>query len=65
EEGDDQRGHGRGARAATVTALVVAFFKARLIILDFMEVRHAPLPLRIFCEAWVVLVGGALVAITG
>ncbi len=52
-----------GARTATMAAILIAFFKARLIILDFMEVRHAPLPLRLICEAWVVVVAGALIAI--
>ncbi len=59
-----------GSRAAGVTAaphpaglalLAVAFFKARLVILYFMEVSDAPRPLRIIMEAWVVV---ALVAVS-
>ena len=37
---------------ATVAILLVSFFKARLVILHFMEVRTAPLPLRLICEIW-------------
>lgn len=36
--------------------MIVAFMKVRLILLDFMELRHAPLPLRLFAEAWVTVV---------
>lgn len=53
------------ARAAGVVAIIVAFVKARFVALDFMEVRSAPLALRLFVEAWIVLVGGALVVLTG
>ncbi len=34
--------------------LVLAFFKVRMIGLEFMELRTAPLPLRIVFEVWVV-----------
>ena len=37
---------------ATVGILLVSFFKARLVILHFMEIRTAPLPLRLICEIW-------------
>ena len=53
------------ARAAGVVAILVAFVKARFVALDFMEVRSAPLALRLFVEAWIVLVGGAIVVLTG
>lgn len=39
----------------TVAVVVLAFFKVRLVILYFMEIDHAPLPLRIIFEAWCVI----------
>jgi Prokaryotic Cytochrome C oxidase subunit IV len=43
-------------RFAIAGILVLAFIKVRIVILDFMEVRHAPIGLRLALEAWVVLV---------
>lgn len=45
----------------TVLLMLVAFFKIRLVINYFMEVRHAPVALRILCEIWVVGVCGLLI----
>jgi len=42
------------ATTASVLLVLVAFFKVRLVISHFMEVRHAPKPLRLLCDAWVV-----------
>jgi hypothetical protein len=42
-------------RADTLGLLVLAFYKARLIILHFMELRSAPLALRLAGDAWVML----------
>jgi hypothetical protein len=54
-------GHGSsGAQAASLAVLVVAFLKVRLVGLYFMELRAAPVPLRMAFEAWVVVVGGVL-----
>lgn len=40
-------------RYAQVTAIVfIACFKVRLVMREFMEVRGAPLPLRIALDAW-------------
>lgn len=58
-------GHGfglHGARQAGIAIIVVAFIKVRFVLLDFMEVRHAPLPMRAAAEVWVVGVCGVLVA---
>ncbi|WP_205698777.1 cytochrome C oxidase subunit IV family protein [Conexibacter sp. SYSU D00693] len=52
-----------GHTAGAAVALAVAFLKIRWIGLDFMELRHAPLALRVAFEAWVVLVGIAVVAL--
>lgn len=52
-----------GARIASFAVLVIAFVKARLIGLEFMELRHAPLPLRIAFEAWTIIMCVTLVAL--
>jgi len=48
-------------RVAGTAIVVVAFFKIRLIMLEFMEIRHAPLFMRIGCEAWVLAICGGIV----
>jgi len=42
--------------------LLVAFFKARLVLMEFMEVRSAAPGLRWVCEAWVVVACTAVIA---
>ncbi|MEC9357984.1 MAG: cytochrome C oxidase subunit IV family protein [Pseudomonadota bacterium] len=39
---------------ATVGILLVSFLKVRLVILYFMDVRDAPMPLRLVCEGWTI-----------
>jgi hypothetical protein len=51
-----------GMRAQAAIVVVLAFIKARIVILDFMEVRGAPLPLRLVLEAWCVIVPTAIIA---
>ena len=61
-----EMGHGIGltdARQAGAAIIVVAFLKVRFVILDFMEVRHAPLLMRLIAEIWVVVVCAALVTL--
>jgi cytochrome c oxidase subunit IV len=41
--------------AATVSVMAVAFIKVRFVGLYFMELRHAPLALRLAFEAWTLL----------
>jgi len=41
--------------------LIVAFYKARLVGLYFMELRDAPLPLRLFLEGYCLIVCTTLV----
>jgi hypothetical protein len=48
---------------ASVAVLVVAFVKVRLVGIHFMELGRAPLALRAAFEAYVILVGGALVVL--
>ena len=50
-------------RLATIAILLIAAIKVRLVLLHFMELRHAPLPLRVVFEAWVLAVTGALIAL--
>ena len=47
--GDQSDGH-----FATTALILVAFFKIRLVILHFMQIRDAVWPLRLIMEAWVI-----------
>lgn len=48
---------------ALVAVIVAALVKVRFVILDFMEVRTAPLPLRLVLEGWLVVLGATLLMI--
>lgn len=39
----------------TIPLMSMAFFKARLVLVHFMEIGSAPLALRLVCDAWVVI----------
>lgn len=41
--------------------LFIAFLKVRYIMLEFMELRHAPLVMRLFAECWAALVCAAVI----
>lgn len=59
-------GHGLGAqdtRVAGSLILVVAMVKVRFVMLDFMEIRHAPPWMRIGAEVWTVGLAALLVAL--
>jgi Prokaryotic Cytochrome C oxidase subunit IV len=59
-------GHGMGfssVRLASSAVIVVAFVKVRFVILEFMEIRTAPLFMRIIAETWLVVICGALLAL--
>lgn len=43
------------APLATTAALLAAAFKVRLVLMHFMELRHAPLRWRALFEAWLLL----------
>ena|ERR1700758_3335796 len=47
----------------TLSVLLIAVIKVRIIIREFMEVRHAPNLLRRLTDAWLVLLFIALIAI--
>ena len=53
-------GAATSSSSATITMLLVAFFKVRLVIMYFMEIREAPLPLKLACEGWVAVTCGAV-----
>jgi len=50
-------------RWASSAVLLIAFLKGRLIGLEFMELRAAPLPLRLLFEGWTVLACTGLLAL--
>lgn len=56
----DQDGALRPNTIVTVSAIVIALIKVRIIFREFMEVRHAPVPLCRLTDAWVVLVAACL-----
>ncbi len=41
--------------------IFIAFIKVRIVIRYFMEVREAPLALKLVCDVWIVLVCGAII----
>ena len=51
---------GAAGTLAIVAMLVIAFVKGRLVILDFMELREAPLMWRLLLEGWLILVSGLI-----
>jgi cytochrome c oxidase subunit IV len=54
-----------GLARVTVGAAILAitYAKGRLVILDFMELRHAPLLWRGLMEGWMLIVSGLLLGI--
>jgi len=54
--------HGTGSLVAVVV-LAIAAAKIRLVGLDFMELRHAPIPLRVGFEAYCVALWALLSAL--
>ena len=56
----DQNGTFRASTVVTVSAIMIALVKVRIIFREFMEVRHAPVLLRRITDGWVILVGLSL-----
>jgi Prokaryotic Cytochrome C oxidase subunit IV len=50
-------------RFVTSAIMLVAFVKVRFVGLHFMELRQAPLPLRLLFEAWLVVVCAAILIV--
>ena len=51
---------GAAGTAAIVAMLTIAFVKGRLVILDFMELRGAPVMWRLLLEGWLILVSSLI-----
>lgn len=47
----------------TSLILLLALVKVRLVLMHFMEVRHAPSGLRLLCEAWLAGLGCLLIGL--
>ncbi len=62
DHGADRGGTVKVSTVVTVSAIVIALVKVRIIFREFMEVRHAPALLRRLTDAWVVLIGVSLLA---
>jgi hypothetical protein len=54
-----------GLAGLTIGALTlaIAYTKGRLVVLDFMELRRAPLLWRCLLEGWLLLISGLLVTL--
>ena len=50
-------------RISTVAIVAIAAYKVRLVLLHFMELRHAPTPLRVVFECWVLVVAAAMIGL--
>jgi hypothetical protein len=46
-----------------IFVIVAALIKVRFVVLDFMEVRTAPIQLRLVLEGWLIALGAALLAV--
>ena len=56
----DDDGVLKASTVVTVSAIVIALVKVRIIFREFMEVRHAPVWLRRLSDGWVVLMAACL-----
>ena len=56
----DQNGTLRASTVVTVSAIVIALIKVRIIFREYMEVRHAPAWLCRLTDGWVVLIAVCL-----
>jgi hypothetical protein len=45
---------------AGIATLLISYLKGRLVVLDFMELRHAPALWRGLFEAWVLIISAVL-----
>jgi heme/copper-type cytochrome/quinol oxidase subunit 4 len=52
-----------GPAVAVVGTFVIAAVKVRFVVLDFMELRSAPMPVRLAFEAWPVIVAAVIVGL--
>lgn len=47
----------------TIGLIVLAFFKIRLVVMYFMEIGNAPLPLKALFEVWIVAVPTVMITL--
>ena len=62
DDSADDDGMLRASTVVTVSAIVIALIKVRIIFREFMEVRHAPALLCRLTDAWVVLIAVCLLS---
>ena len=55
--------HSVTPEVATATIMLVAAVKVRLVIWPFIEVRRAPLALRLVCDGWLLAVTALIVTV--
>lgn len=55
------RNDGAAGLGIGIGTLLVAYLKGRLIVLDFMELRHAPWPWRALVEGWLLIVSALII----
>jgi hypothetical protein len=61
-----EMGHGAGfheLRYASVAIIIVAFIKVRFVIMEFMEIRTAPLFMRVIAQVWLVAICATLITL--
>ena len=56
---------GAAGTGAILAMLAIAFIKGRLVILDFMELRGAPLMWRLLLGGWLIVVGSLILLAYG
>ena len=56
----DDDGVLKASTVVTVSAIIIALVKVRIIFREFMEVRHAPTMLRRLTDAWVLIMAVCL-----
>ena len=49
------------SRTASTIIMAIAFVKVRMVILSFMEIKEAIMPLRLLFETWVIVVFSAII----
>jgi hypothetical protein len=61
-----EMGHGfpfDEATTAAIAIIVLALVKVRFVIMEFMELRGAPIAMRLVAEAWVIGICAVLIAL--
>jgi heme/copper-type cytochrome/quinol oxidase subunit 4 len=61
--GHGAAGLGETQKVVWTQIIFLAFVKVRWVLLDFMELRSAPVKLRAVSEAWVIVVAAVLILI--